>query len=69
MSKEESYEKAYPLGFGYMKGYGVCSQCVFAAVTDMLGARDKIIARIGNCDFSRVTEEDIKIDRKIGDGL
>jgi len=39
LGKEKLSEKAYELGFDYMKEYGICSQCVFAAVMDTLGIR------------------------------
>jgi C_GCAxxG_C_C family probable redox protein len=38
-SKEDLMKRAYDLGFNYDKDYGSCSQCVFAAVSEVLGAR------------------------------
>jgi C_GCAxxG_C_C family probable redox protein len=42
-SKEDLMKRAYDLGFNYTKDYGGCSQCVFAAVSEVLGAGNREI--------------------------
>ncbi|MEM2942366.1 MAG: C-GCAxxG-C-C family protein [Candidatus Bathyarchaeia archaeon] len=34
-------ERAYKLGFGFEREYGSCPQCVFAAVSEVLGMGDR----------------------------
>lgn len=41
--KEKKMEKAYELGFKYERDYGSCSQCTFAAVSEMVGKESKEI--------------------------
>jgi C_GCAxxG_C_C family probable redox protein len=41
--KEKKMEKAYELGFKYERDYGSCSQCTFAAVSEILGKESKEI--------------------------
>ena len=41
--KEKKMEKAYELGYKYEKDYGSCSQCTFAAVSEILGKESKEI--------------------------
>lgn len=41
--KEELMKHAYDLGFEYEREYGSCPQCVFAAVSEALGTRNREI--------------------------
>jgi C_GCAxxG_C_C family probable redox protein len=41
--KEKKMEKAYELGFKYERDYGSCSQCTFAAVSEILGKESEEI--------------------------
>jgi C_GCAxxG_C_C family probable redox protein len=38
-SKEDLMKRAYDLGFNYTRDHGGCSQCVFEAVSEVLGVR------------------------------
>jgi C_GCAxxG_C_C family probable redox protein len=40
MTKEEALAQVYELGFAYERDYGCCSQCVLAALQDVLGVGD-----------------------------
>ncbi len=40
MDKEQALEKAYSLGYEFEQKYGVCSQCVLAALQETVGGID-----------------------------
>ncbi len=41
--KEDLMKRAYELGFNFEREYGSCSQCVFAAFSEVLGKRNEEI--------------------------